>query len=68
MSKLIQNLLEKYTKELIKIYGSHLQEVILYGSFPELSIWIGSFGFSALVFIVGLLIFRKLQRDFILYV
>lgn len=49
-------------------YVTFFREVILYGSFPELSIWIGSFGFSALVFTVGLLIFRKLQRNFILYV
>ena len=35
MPKLIQNLLEKYTKELIKIYGSHLKSVILYGSYAR---------------------------------
>lgn len=49
-------------------YVTFFREVILYGSFPEVSIWIGSFGFSALVFTVGLLVFRKLQRNFILYV
>ena len=49
-------------------YLTFFREVILYGTIPDWTIWAGSFGFSALVFTVGLLIFRKLQRDFILYV
>lgn len=49
-------------------YVTFFREVILYGTFPAWNIWLGCCGFSALVFTVGLLIFRKLQRDFILYV
>lgn len=31
----IQSLLEKYTKELEKLYGKHLRSVILYGSYAR---------------------------------
>lgn len=35
MPILIENLLEGYTNELKKIYGEHLQSVILYGSYAR---------------------------------
>jgi len=31
----VRNLLEQYTQELLKIYGSHLKSVILYGSYAR---------------------------------
>lgn len=49
-------------------YVTFFREVVLYGTFPAWTTWAGCFGFSALIFTVGLLIFRKLQRNFILYV
>lgn len=49
-------------------YVTFFREVVLYGAVPAANIWMGCIGFSVLAFTVGLLIFRKLQRNFILYV
>ena len=49
-------------------YITFFREIVVYGTFPALNLWIGCAGFSVLFFLAGLLIFRKLQRDFILYV
>lgn len=35
MPQTIQNLMEQYISEIRKIYGSHLQSVILYGSYAR---------------------------------
>lgn len=35
MPQTMQNLIEKYISEIKKIYGSHLQRVILYGSYAR---------------------------------
>lgn len=35
MSVLVENLLNKYVEKLQKIYGGHLQSVILYGSYAR---------------------------------
>ena len=35
MELTIKNVLEKYTEELISIYGEHLKSVILYGSYAR---------------------------------
>lgn len=35
MPKTIQSLMECYVKEIHKIYGSHLQQIILYGSYAR---------------------------------
>lgn len=49
-------------------YVTFFREVVLYGTIPAASVWLGTIGFALLFFSVGLLIFRKLQRDFILHV
>lgn len=49
-------------------YVTFFRDVVLNGAVPSATIWVGSFGFSALAIGAGLLIFRKLQRNFILYV
>lgn len=49
-------------------YITFFRELVLYGAIPELKIWLGSIGFSISVFVVGYVIFRKLQRNFILHV
>ena len=49
-------------------YVTFFREVVLYGTTPSATLWIGCFGFSALALVVGYGIFHKLQRDFILYV
>ena len=49
-------------------YVTFFREVVLYGTVPSSTIWLGSIGFSLLFFGVGLLIFKKLQDDFVLYV
>lgn len=35
MPQTMQNILQKYVKEIMKIYGSHLKKVILYGSYAR---------------------------------
>ena len=49
-------------------YVTFFREVVLYGTIPSGTVWLGTVGFALLSFTVGLLIFRKLQRNFILYV
>lgn len=49
-------------------YVTFFREVVVYGTIPAISIWMGTVGFGLLAFGVGLLVFRKLQKDFILYV
>ena len=49
-------------------YLTFFREVVLYGTFPPALHWVGCFGFSALSLAVGVLVFRKLQRNFILFV
>lgn len=48
-------------------YLTFFREVVLYGTLPSPHLWLGCFGFSVLSITVGLLVFRKLQRNFILY-
>ena len=48
-------------------YLTFFREVVLYGALPEPHLWLGCFGFSALSLAIGLAVFRKLQRNFILY-
>lgn len=49
-------------------YVTFFREVVLYGSVPEMSVWLGTIGFGLMTFGAGMLVFRKLQRNFILYV
>ena len=35
MPRIIQNVLQQYVQEIIKIYGSHLKRIILYGSYAR---------------------------------
>ena len=52
----------------IYYFVTFFREVVLYGAVPEAAIWFGTVGFGLLFFVAGWLVFRKLQRDFILYV
>lgn len=49
-------------------YVTFFREVVLYGTIPGGAVWLGTIAFGLLAFVIGLLIFRKLQRNFILYV
>ena len=49
-------------------YVTFFRDVVLYGTLPSAYIWMGTVGFGLLFFAIGILIFRKLQRNFILYV
>lgn len=49
-------------------YISFFRELVLYGMIPSVGIWAWCVGYSILAFGAGILIFRKLQRNFILYV
>ena len=49
-------------------YVTFFREVVLYGTIPSGTVWLGSAGFAVLALSVGLFIFHKLQKNFILYV
>lgn len=49
-------------------YVTFFRDLVLTGTIPTIDVWFGSFGFSALSLAAGFLIFRKLQKNFILYV
>ena len=36
MSKLMQDLIEEYVEAIKKIYGSHVRQIILYGSYVDI--------------------------------
>ena len=44
------------------------RELVLYASVPAFSVWLSCIVSSAAVFVVGLLVFHKLQKNFILHV
>lgn len=49
-------------------YITFFREVVLYGVVPGINIWAGCLVSTVVVFGIGLAIFRKLQKNFILYV
>lgn len=49
-------------------YITFFREAVLYGVVPEISIWIGCGLSSVVMFGIGMAIFCKLQKNFILYV
>lgn len=49
-------------------YVTFFRDVVIYGTVPSGIIWLGSVGFGLLFFGAGLLIFKKLQDNFILHV
>lgn len=48
-------------------YITCFREVVLYGTIPSAQHWAACLGYSVLALSVGLWVFRKLQRNFILY-
>lgn len=48
-------------------YITFFREVVLYGTLPSAACWLGCAGYSVLALLVGASVFRKLQRNFILY-
>jgi len=49
-------------------YITFFRELVLYGNVPGIGMWLSCLGFSAAAFAAGMVIFRKLQNNFILYV
>lgn len=47
---------------------SFFRSLILYGQIPTADVWAICIGSSLVMLLVGLLVFRKLQRNFILYI
>ena len=50
------------------IFITFFRDLVLYGTIPPIGMWIGCVAYSVLALVVGLVIFRKLQRNFILYI
>lgn len=49
-------------------YITFFRQVVLYGDIPTIGVWLGCLISTGVAFGAGWLIFRKLQRNFILYV
>lgn len=49
-------------------YITFFRSLILYGTVPSADIWFGCIISSIVSFVLGLLVFRKMQKNFILYV
>lgn len=49
-------------------YITFFRELVLYGNAPVLEIWAGCLGCSIIALVVGILVFHKLQKNFILHV
>lgn len=49
------------------LYITFFRDLVLYGTIPQPAIWIGCVVWSLLATVIGLLVFRKLQKNFILY-
>lgn len=49
-------------------YITFFRELVLYGGIPQISIWIQCITWSAAAAAVGMIIFRKMQKNFILYI
>lgn len=49
-------------------YLTFFREVVMYGTIPNAPVWFWSIGCSLTALFVGCVIFRKLQRNFILYI
>lgn len=48
-------------------YINFLRELVLYGNIPGINTWFACIASSLLAIIVGLIVFRRLQKNFILY-
>ena len=49
-------------------YITFFRSLVLYGTIPEIEIWIQCFAWSVVALLAGVLTFRKAQNDFILYI
>lgn len=49
------------------IYITLFRELLLYGQIPEMSMWLVGIAISGLVLCLGLWVFKKMQKRFILY-
>lgn len=49
-------------------YIAFFRSLVLWGQLPAASVWLTCIGSALAVFVIGLAIFRKLQRNFILYI
>lgn len=49
-------------------YITFFRQIVLYGTVPSINMWITCAVWSIIAMILGLVVFRKLQRNFILYI
>lgn len=64
--------LPKLAMRIIKInplyyYLTFFRQVVMYGTLPSVGLWIGCIVSCVLALVVGFTVFRKLQKNFILY-
>ena len=68
ISSLPQNILPVIRANPMYVYITFFREIVLYGNVPGFTMWGQCIAFSIAVLAVGLVVFRKMQRDFILYI
>lgn len=49
-------------------YITFFRKLVLYGTVPEAAMWLRCAGISVVTMALGMIVFRKLQRNFILYI
>lgn len=49
-------------------YITFFRELVLYGTVPETAMWLRCAGASVIAMVLGMAVFRKMQRNFILYI
>lgn len=49
-------------------YITFFRELVLYGTVPETAMWLRCAGTSVIAMVLGMAVFRKMQRNFILYI
>ena len=49
-------------------YLNVFRNLVMYGNIPGLNAWIGCVGSAVVVFAIGLIVFSKLQKNFILHI
>jgi len=68
LDALPENLVPVIRANPMYMYITFFREIILYGNVPSATMWLMCAAISAISLGIGLCVFRKLQRNFILYV
>lgn len=68
LSALPENMIPVIQKNPMYTYITFFREIVLYGTIPESAMWIKCSVTSAVALVIGLAVFRRMQRNFIQYI